>query len=178
MFLIAACTKPVAAPRPLSLQFGGARPVTISVPKSYAGGPTPLLLVLHGYGSFGKHHEQYLGADTLTDAIVVSPDGTQDPEGNRFWNTGSAACCNFHGSTVDDVKYLRDLLAEIRRVYNVDPKRIFVLGHSNGGFMAHRLGCEWSGELAAVVSLAGVTPLERCDSPMSVLPALARRGSS
>jgi polyhydroxybutyrate depolymerase len=132
----------------------------------------PLLLVLHGYGSFGKHHEHYLGLDTLVEGhgvIVVSPDGTQDADGTRFWNTVSDACCNFRGSAVDDVKYLRDLLAEIRGVYNVDPKRIYVMGHSNGGFMAHRLGCELSGELAAIVSLAGANPLQGCKTPMSVL---------
>jgi polyhydroxybutyrate depolymerase len=30
-----------------------------------------------------------------------------------------------------------------------------VIGHSNGGFMAHRLACEIGGRIAAVVSLAG-----------------------
>mgnify|MGYP001581292092 FL=1 len=35
--------------------FGSTRPVTLSVPRAYAGRPTPLLLVLHGYGSSGKH---------------------------------------------------------------------------------------------------------------------------
>ncbi|MDP1825369.1 MAG: PHB depolymerase family esterase [Archangium sp.] len=152
--------------------FGGARPVTLSVPRAYAGRPTPLLLVLHGYGSSGKHHEKYLGLDRLVEergVLVASPDGTPDSAGGRFWNTGSDACCNFRGSDVDDVKYLRGLIAEIRGVYNVDPRRIYVLGHSNGGFMAHRLGCELSKELAAVVSIAGSTPLERCKTPMSVL---------
>ncbi len=73
-----------------------------------------------------------------------------------------------HGACpFDDVKYLRELLAEIRNVYAVDPRRIFVVGHSNGGFMALRLGCELSGELAAVVSLAGAA-VERCHPASSV----------
>jgi polyhydroxybutyrate depolymerase len=152
--------------------FGGTRPVTLSVPRAYAGRPTPLLLMLHGYGSSGRHHERYLGLDRLVDergVLVASPDGTADPGGDRFWNTGSDACCNFHRSDVDDVKYLRGLIAEIRAAWNVDPRRIYVLGHSNGGFMAHRLGCELSKELAAVVSIAGSTPLVSCKTPMSVL---------
>lgn len=154
------------------VSFGGARPVTISVPRAYSGQPTPLLLVLHGYGSSGKHHERYLGLDRLVDeqgVLVASPDGTADSAGDRFWNTGSPACCNFGNSPVDDVKYLRELIAELRGAFNVDPRRIYVLGHSNGGFMALRLGCELSKELAAVVSLAGSTPLEGCKTPMSVL---------
>src|SRR5256885_7702700 len=35
--------------------------------------------------------------------------------------------------------------------------RIYVFGHSNGGFMANRLGCDQADKLAAVVSLAGET---------------------
>jgi len=87
--------------------------------------------------------------------LMVAPDGTRDASGNAFWNVGIDGCCNFDGSTVDDVKYLSDLLAEIRSVYNVDARRIFVVGHSNGGFMAHRLACERSSEISAFVSLAG-----------------------
>ena len=155
--------------------FGGDRPVTVTVPRSYdRKKPAPLLLLLHGYGSNGKHHEEYLGLAKLVEAhglLLASPDGTLDPQGERFWNTGSVACCNFHGSAVDDVKYLRELLAEIRRVYNVDPKRVYVVGHSNGGFMAHRLGCELAGQVSAIVSLAGAMPVEDCHpgKPVRVL---------
>ena len=154
---------PDAGPR--QVVFGKDRPVTLLVPRSYAGKPTPLLLVLHGYGSSGPHHQEYLGLAKLVEAhgvLLASPDGTLDTAGDRFWNTGSAACCNFHGSAVDDLKYLRELLAEIRRVYDVDPKRVYVVGHSNGGVMAHRLGCELAGQVSAIVSLAGSMPVEEC----------------
>ena len=152
--------------------FGGSRPVKVSVPKRYAGRATPLLLALHGYGNAGKPFESYLGLPSLVDSqgiFLVSPDGTLDAQGHRFWNTGSDACCNFAGSAVDDVKYLRELLAEIRGTYNVDPRRIFVLGHSNGGFMAYRLACELSGEIAAIMSLAGATPDCHPTAKVSVL---------
>lgn len=152
--------------------FGGSRPMKLSVPKRYAGKPTPLLLALHGYGSSGKPFESYLGLPSLVDSrgiFLASPDGTIDAQGHRFWNTGSDACCNFRGSPVDDVQYLRELLAEIRGVYTVDPRRIFVLGHSNGGFMAYRLACELSGEIAAIMSLAGATPSCHPTSQVSVL---------
>jgi polyhydroxybutyrate depolymerase len=168
MLALWSCTAPVPAPvdagcggggRPAQVVFGGARPVTISVPSTYDGAcPAPLLLVLHGYGAAGVLEESYLGLTGLVEgkgALLVSPDGTLDAEGKAFWDVGIDACCNFNGSPVDDVSYLRELLEEIRAVYNVDPGRIFVVGHSNGGFMAHRLGCELSPTIAAVVSLAG-----------------------
>ena len=173
--LTLACAKSVAVtvqdagPRRV---FGGSRPMKLSVPTRSSGKPAPLLLALHGYGNSGKPFETYLGLPSLVDShgvFLASPDGTLDTKGHRFWNTGSDACCNFEGSAVDDVKYLRELLAEIRGVYDIDPRRIYVLGHSNGGFMAYRLACELSGELAAIMSLAGATPDCHPSSPVSVL---------
>lgn len=168
---------PSDAGQPPQIVFGGRRPVTLSVPSGYdAHSPAPLMLVLHGYGSSGKQHEDYFGLSSLVDGhgvLLVAPDGTEDAQGNRFWDARTAACCNFAGPPVDDVKYLRTLIKEIRAVYNVDPRRIYVVGHSNGGFMAHRLGCELSRDLAAVVSLAGTASLRRSDcharTPVSVL---------
>ena len=40
---------------------------------------------------------------------------------------------------------------------NVDPYRIYVAGHSNGGFMSYRLACTHADRIAAIVSLAGAT---------------------
>lgn len=37
----------------------------------------------------------------------------------------------------------------------VDPDRIYVFGHSNGGFMAYWLACELSDEVTAIAVLAG-----------------------
>lgn len=125
--------------------FGGDRPVTLSVPAAWdPRHPAPLLLVLHGYGSTGQQHEDYFGLSGLVDGhgvLLAAPDGTLDAQGNRFWDARTDACCNFKGPPVDDVKYLRSLLKEIRAAWKVDPRRIYVVGHSNGGFMAHRLGC-------------------------------------
>ncbi|MDP1828755.1 MAG: PHB depolymerase family esterase [Archangium sp.] len=157
--------------KPEQVVFGGARPVTISVPRDYDGCPAPLIVVLHGYGAAGKLEEGYLGLTALVDGrgvLLASPDGTLDADGNAFWNADISACCNFGGRAVDDIKYLGELIAEIRGVYNVDPRRIFLVGHSNGGFMAHRLGCELAPTIAAVVSLAGNVSQE----PIACRPAV------
>ena len=49
--------------------------------------------------------------------------------------------------------------------YNVDPGRVCLIGHSNGGFMSHRFACDRADLVAAIVSLAGVptgSDLGRC----------------
>lgn len=163
--------------KPSQVVFGGDRPVTLSVPKAYDSScPAPLVLVLHGYGASGLLEESYLGLDGLVDGrgvLLAAPDGTKDSSGSAFWNPGTASCCNFFGSSVDDVAWLTGLIREIRGVYAVDPGRIYVVGHSNGGFMAHRLACVASADIAAIVSLAGTmdqTPAPcTLSAPVSVL---------
>ena len=138
--------------------FGGDRPVSVRVPDGYdPKKPAPLLLMLHGYGAAGLVFDVYLNMASIADAhgfFYVAPDGTVDKGGSHFWNA-TDACCNFDGSTVDDVAYLTALVKEIEGAYSIDPKRIYVLGHSNGGFMAHRLACEHAETFAAIVSFAG-----------------------
>jgi polyhydroxybutyrate depolymerase len=138
--------------------FGGARPVDVRVPAGYdPNKPAPLLLVLHGYGSGGVINDVYMKMTSIADAkgfFYVSPDGTTDQAGKRFWNANDG-CCNFYGSDVDDVGYLTSLVHDIQAAYAIDPKRIFVMGHSNGGYMTNRLACDHAELFAAAVSWAG-----------------------
>jgi polyhydroxybutyrate depolymerase len=136
-----------------------ARPYTLNVPPSYdATKPTPLVVMFHGYSASGQLEELYMGVTATSDSagfLYAYGDGTIDDAGNRFWNA-TDGCCNFDGSKVDDVAYFDAIVDDVSSKYNVDPKRIFVLGHSNGGFMAHRLACDRAPRVASIVSLAGV----------------------
>ena len=152
---------PTASPSaPAKLVVGGGRPVTLHVPASYdASQPAPLLLLLHGYSSRGAEIDGYLGLRAAADEhgfVTASPDGTVDDQGNQFWNA-TDACCNFDGSDVDDVGYLSGIIAEIQATLAIDPHRIAVVGHSNGGFMAYRMACERAEIVSSIVSLAGAT---------------------
>jgi len=141
-------------PRP----FGGSRPVQLYVPSKYSpSAPTPLLILLHGYSASGRAQELLFDFKPLAETntvLYMYPDGTVDKQGNRFWNA-SDACCDFFGVPVDDVAYLTSLITEIETRYNVDPKRIYFAGHSNGGFMSYRMACDQAGKVAAIASLAG-----------------------
>jgi polyhydroxybutyrate depolymerase len=141
--------------RPAAL--GGDRPVSVEAPSQLEPGRTyPLIVVLHGYGANGFVQAAYLGITPLrTDpgAIILAPDGTIDGRGNRFWN-GSPACCD-DGRNVDDVAYLGGLIDDAIRTWPVDPKRVYLVGHSNGSFMAYRLACERADVISAIVGLAG-----------------------
>jgi polyhydroxybutyrate depolymerase len=136
--------------------------VDVTVPAGYdAAVPAPLIVQLHGYSGSGAGQLRYMGIGELADTygfLTVAPDGSQEAEGRqlRFWNA-SSACCNFQGSEIDDVAYLKSLIDEISSRWNVDPDRIYLVGHSNGGFMSYRMAYEHPETIAAIASLAGAT---------------------
>lgn len=150
---------PTATPKPTEVVVGGSRPVTIHLPPGSGTTPAPLVLAIHGFGWSGAELASYVAvrAEAAVRGIVVAfPDGTRNPDGNRFWNA-TDACCDFFGSGVDDVGYLTGLIEEISRATPIDPKRVYVVGHSNGGFMSFRMACDRAAVIAAIASLAGAT---------------------
>ena len=151
------------------------RPSGVAIPSDYDPNTTyPMILVLHGRGANGSVQAAYFGLTDLVDTkqfIMVFPDGTPNAGNLRVWN--GAGCCTDEDSP-DDVAYLSGLIEEALQTYNVDPKRVYLMGHSNGGFMSFRLGCEASGLFTAMMSLAGSTYEDPADCmpgtpPVSVL---------
>ena len=157
---------------------GGDRPVTVHVPTSYdPSRPAPLLILLHGYSASGEVIDTWFEMGPAAErhgVVYATPDGTKDSNGNRFWNA-TDACCNFDGSDVDDVAYLAGLVEAIEAKLAVDPRRVAFAGHSNGGFMSHRMACERADLVASIASLAGATYADPDDcvpsEPVSVVEA-------
>ena len=153
-----------------------ARPYGLKVPTGYDGQHAiPLVVLLHGYTSNGATQAAYFGLTAEADKggfLLAYPDGTRDMLGNRFWNA-TDACCDFFHTGVDDVAYLDAVIDEIAAKYPVDPARVFVVGHSNGAFMAHRYACDRASRVAAIVTLAGMQWKDQAHcgaaSPVSVL---------
>jgi polyhydroxybutyrate depolymerase len=151
----------------------GTRPVNLYVPSTYDGQtPLPLVILLHGYTANGDWVEGYLKFRPLAEGrgfLYCYPDGTVDRWGKRFWNATDAAG-DFGNTGVDDVAYLQAVIEEIARGFAVDRKRVYLIGHSNGGFMAYRMACESADLIAGIASLAGMTFLDpsRCQPSQSV----------
>ena len=137
-----------------------ARPYQVHVPPGYSPDvAAPLLLILHGYRANSVIESFYLNLTPATDAagmLTVAPDGTKNRQGKQFWNA-TDACCNGPGAKVDDSAYLNSIIKEVEATYNVDRKRIYLVGHSNGGFMSYRMACDHADEIAALVSLEAAT---------------------
>ncbi|GAA0504654.1 esterase [Paractinoplanes deccanensis] len=152
------------------------RQVTVHLPASYdPARPAPLVIGLHGYTSDPKELESYLLLAPESDKrgfIHVYPEGSAEDQGELFWNA-TDACCDFSGAEPDDSRYLAELIATLRDTYRIDPARVALIGHSNGGFMALRMACDHADLVTAVVSLNGAawSDAARCrpSAPVSVL---------
>jgi poly(3-hydroxybutyrate) depolymerase len=168
---------PVQSPVPVTFyQVKGTRPVNLYVPSTYDGQTSlPLVILLHGYTANGDWVEGYMKFRPLAEGrgfLYCYPDGTVDRWGKRFWNATDAAG-DFGNTGVDDVGYLQAVIEEIARGFAVDRKRVYLIGHSNGGFMAYRMACESADLIAGIASLAGMTFLDpnRCQpsQPVNIL---------
>ena len=155
---------------------GGDRPTFVTVPTGYShSSPAPLIIDLHGYMSNSLAHERFAMMDSAAHkrgVIYAAADGLKDSQGYQVWNA-SKACCNFNNNPVDDAAFIQSLIDEISSKFSVDPKRIYVFGHSNGHFMTYAFACTYPHTVAAIAGLAGAMDVdsESCGatSPVNVL---------
>lgn len=168
--------KPVEPTLPPDAELLAARPFRVREPTGYDGGtPLPLLIALHGYGSSGAILDDEFSISRFAeshDVLLVLPNGAQDARGNRAWRPFAVAKHPF------DREYLRALIQAVKTTHSVDPARVFVFGYSQGGHMAHRMGCDAADLVAAFVALAGQaeTDPEAC-KPARFISALQVHGT-
>lgn len=117
----------------------------------------PLLFNLHGYTGSPTTVESLSGMSVVAKRerfVLVAPQGMNWNAVEAGWNAGS--CCGWAMILdVDDVGFISDIIDAVSDEHQIDLKRVYVIGLSNGGMMGYRLACELSDRIAAVVSVAG-----------------------
>ncbi len=149
-----------AAAQAKTFDVGGARPAKLYTPFGYSESKSyPLVVFLHGVRSSAEQTDIWLGLTRVNDRqqfILLMPNGIKDSKGGRFWNA-TPQCCDDEKTGVDDVAYLSGLIEEAKTRFAVDPNRVYIIGHSNGGYMAYTMACSRPDLLRGVVSIAGST---------------------
>ncbi len=122
------------------------QPYRIFVPTSYDGSKSyPVIIALHGMGGDeNSYFDQYLQGAFKVDAekrgyIVACPKGREPAS-------------MYTGSAERDVM---DVLEEVRRAYRIDADRIYLTGHSMGGFGTWSLAMNHPEIFAALAPVAG-----------------------
>ena len=155
---------------------GGDRSTSVDLPYGYnENNPAPLLLDLHGFMGDGLSQQRFSRLSNVAREngfVYAAPDGLRNSSGDQFWNA-SQSCCNFDRTDIDDAAFLKSLIDEISKKVAIDPKRIYIFGHSNGAFMSYKFACTYPDTVAAIVGVAGAMDLvgNNCaiSSPVSVL---------
>jgi polyhydroxybutyrate depolymerase len=149
------------------------RSYLVHVPARYDSKPTPVVLVFHGGGSNAEGTVRFCGMNEKADQagfIVVYPNGTGRFEKVLTFNGGN--CCGYAmNNKIDDVAFVRTLLDDLAKVANIDAKRIFATGMSNGGIISYLLASELSDRIAAIAPVGGPMGTETCNPkrPVSVM---------
>jgi polyhydroxybutyrate depolymerase len=150
----------------------------IHIPESYdPQKPTPVVLALHGATMNGPIMARFCGMSAKSDEagfVVVYPTGT-GKKPLLFWNAGGD--WEGMGRKADDVAFLGKLLDELATLVNVDTKRVYACGMSNGAMMCYRLAAEMSDRIAAIAPVAGTVAVDE-SAPKRPVPVIHFHGTN
>ncbi len=114
------------------------------------GGAAALVVDLHGFTADPDNQDALSGWSRLADTeklVVAQPAALGDLPA---WETAPGS-----PGTERDIALVRAVVADVGSRVELDPDRIYASGFSNGGGMAHRLGCDASDLFAAIGTVAG-----------------------
>jgi polyhydroxybutyrate depolymerase len=134
----------------------------------------PLVLALHGGGGTAADFIWLTHFNRTADSagfIVVYPDGLKNPSGLRTWNAGKCCAANAFFKT-DDVGFISALIDTMVTKYQVDSKRVYATGHSNGAMLCYRLANELSEKIAAIAPNSGTFEFYGDYNPKRNVPAI------
>ncbi len=137
---------------------GVAREYRVHLPPSYdATSKAPVVIAMHGMTSNKNWFQIMSNMDVHSDAqgmVTVYPQGL---ERKLFGNSQSVTHWNASfGSDVDDISFISQLIDTVIADYNLDADRVYITGHSNGGFMTYELMCSIPEKIAAAAPHAAL----------------------
>ena len=142
----------------------------------------PLLFAFHGSSAnaaYMRTATEYK-FERLADQngfVVVYPDGYQ-----MSWNDcNKTATRPANIAKIDDVSFVRALIAKFKTDHGVNTSRVFAMGWSNGGSMAYRLASEIPDEITAIAAVTANGPMDDandCRVSGKPMPVLIMNGTS
>ena len=138
--------------------------------------PAPLVIALHGGLGSAAQFEGNSGLNDYAESngfYVVYPNGISAIENQAIlqtWNAGD--CCGPAAQkNVNDIAFVESLIKHLQNSLSIDKRRVFVIGHSNGGMLAYKLACELSDEISGIGVQSASLAINQCQptNPVSVV---------
>lgn len=170
---------------------GAEREYYVHVPTGYKSNvATPVVIMCHGTSGDGALFYNISGWKEVGETeniLTVYPSAlpycvTEDgvTKTTTKWNSfpGGFSFCPGENPK-DDLKFMRQMIANVEATFNVDAKRIYMVGFSNGGQFAATCAVQMSDVIAAAVSCGGGGSLfkDSTYTPVRLLPVMLMFGN-
>ena len=107
--------------------------------------PKSLVIALHGFGGDSRQFAYYTALHNAfpSEVVVAYPDAISPAAQGLKTGWNAQFCCGSGWKTkVDDAAFLRALIDRLVVEFDVPRERVFMVGFSNGAFMAQRFAAE------------------------------------
>ncbi len=140
--------------------------------------PPPVVLAFHGTPGTAELMRGITDLDRLAETrgfVAVYPEAATGD-----WSTGCLACSSAADhARIDDVAFVREVVARLSAQLPVDLGRVYAVGFSNGALFTNRLACD-AADLLAGSAIVGATLLDEeftppCD-PAREIPVVLIHG--
>ena len=169
--VLALATGILAQSQTVQVQVAGATRNYILYRPTGLGASPPLVFVIHGFNMTAQSEVTLTKMNAVADRekfIVVYPNALPNASNQQSWDqTGQT-----------DYPFLLGIIDTLAAKYQIDRKRVYASGFSQGGFMSFQLGCRYANVFAAIGPTSGlVRPPENC-SPARPVPMIFTYGTN
>jgi polyhydroxybutyrate depolymerase len=135
---------------------GNSRNYNIYIPTTENNDSLPLVFNFHGFGGDANSYMQTADLRSIAEVekfILIYPQGTS-LNGYSHWNAALPSATN--KSSADDIGFIHSLYTSLLGELNIDERKVYAIGYSNGGMFSYALACYRENFITAVVSVSGV----------------------
>nr|WHW29269.1 hypothetical protein [uncultured bacterium] len=158
------------------VKVGEVQQMSVVVPSGFDGTALPVVMDFHGVGSDGTQEAALTNYAALAERetfIIAHPTAKSSPfDGRNTWELAQ-----FDLPDQDDIALVSEIIEKLTSNFCGDVNRVYSTGMSNGGLFTSRLVCEMADQIAAAVSVAGVTHHDDCE-PSRPVPMMAYHGTA
>ncbi len=139
-----------------------------------------LVFVLHGSGGSGLGMRDGARAlsqkQTSENLLVVYPDGYK-----RYWNECRKMASSLaNQEDIDEESFFISMIDYFKKKYNINERRVFVVGTSGGGHMAYKLAMSIPDKIKAITAIIANLPTDEnldCAHAKKAVPVMIINGT-